>query len=179
MPIDKNLEEKGSREDNAYRFIERVTKSTQASKSGSLMTNDKAFSELKEMCTELRHCTEHVTSLCLEVNELKQLLEASRKQLQSARCALCDVTNGKLKQKKGRDRTEGKAAKLQCLYSSLEADFVQLINENTDLSMAISAAESELISGNSTDTSTSSGDKDFSIQTKHGKRYSPAIRKLY
>lgn len=45
--------------------------------------------------------------------------------------------------------------------------------------MAISTEESELFSGHSTDTSTSGGGKDFSIQTKHKKRCSPAIRKLH
>lgn len=89
------------------------------------------------------------------------------------------MTNEKLKLKKERERAERKAAKLQCLHSSLEEDVVQLINENTDLSMAISAVQSELISTDPAGTFANSSDKDFSVQTKCGRRYSPAIRKLY
>ena len=69
--------------------------------------------------------------------------------------------------------------KFQEFHSSLEEDIARMQEDNIDLSMAISALKTELASISS-DTSTCTGsDVDFSIQTKCGRRYSPAIRKLY
>ena len=174
IAIDKNVRERGSRPDNVYRFIERVAKSSESDK---LMTYDKGacITELKTMRSELKHCTDHVTSLNREVNELKQQLEESRKQLHSAQDALRDVTNNKLRLKKQRDIAERKASKLRDQNLSLEQEVAQLIDENTDLSVAISEVESELIGADACIL----GDREYTIQTKHGRRYSPAIRKLY
>ena len=62
----------------------------------------------------------------------------------------------------------------------LEEEVAQLQEDNIDLSVAISAVQSELtsISVDTTCTSTVC-DVDFCIETKCGRRYSPAIRKLY
>ena len=175
VAIDKNLKEKGSRSDNVYRFIERVAKSSEPDK---LMTYGKGITELKTLRAGVKHCTELITDLSTQVNELAQQLEASRIQLQSAQCALRDVTKEKIKQMKQRDIAERKAAKLQRWRFSLEEDVAQLLDENTDLSIAISAVEKELISDDYIDTC-AAGNEDFSFQTKRGRRYSPAIRKLY
>ena len=144
------------------------------------MTYDKDIAELKAMRADVKHCTEHIAKLNVEVSELKQQLQTSRKQLHSAQCALRDVSDERLKLKKQRDMAARKAAKFQGLRSSLEEEIAQLQEENFDLSMAISAVEGELtsISDDDTDTCTG-GNEDFSIQTKCGRRYSPAIRKLY
>lgn len=141
------------------------------------MTYDKGacITELKTMRSELKHCTDHVTSLNREVNELKQQLEESRKQLHSAQDALRDVTNNKLRLKKQRDIAERKASKLRDQNLSLEQEVAQLLDENTDLSVAISEVESELIGADACIL----GDREYTIQTKHGRRYSPAIQKLY
>ena len=50
------------------------------------------------------------------------------------------------------------------------------MDENTDLLLAIAEVESELLS---TSECNVAGMTDFCIQTKCGRRYSPAIRKLY
>ena len=179
VAIDKNLKEKRSRVDNVYRFIERVAKSRQSSDNLMTYGPDSEVVEVKVMRAEMKHCTEQVEQLNVEVIELKQQLEASRKQLQSSRCALRDVTNEKLALRKQRDIAERKAVKFQEFHSSLEDDIAQMQEDNIDLSMAISALKTELASISS-DTSTCTGsDVDFSIQTKCGRRYSPAIRKLY
>ena len=176
LQLIKNLKEKGSRPDNVYRFIENIAKSEPSDK---LMTYGKStyVNELKAMRAEVQQSTEHITQIDIEVNELKQKLEVSRKQLHSAQCALRDITNEKLKIKKQRDRAEKKAAKMEGLRLSLEEDISHLLDQNSDLSMAISAVDYEACSG---DFTTSAGaNDDFSFQTKCGRRYSPAIRKLY
>ena len=52
-----------------------------------------------------------------------------------------------------------------------------LIDENSDLLFALSELEIELASGNFTPCK--DADEDFTIQTKCGLSYSPAIRKFY
>ena len=103
----------------------------------------------------------------MEVSELRQQLEASRKELHSARCALKDVTNERMIQKK-RDIAEKKAAMLQELQGSLE-EVAQL---HVDLSLAISEVENELESIFADCTTMHAvSDEDFVIQTKCGRRY--------
>ena len=160
VAIDKNLKEKGSRPDNVYRFIENIAKSEPSDK---LMMYGKStyVNELKAMRAQVQQSTEHITQIDIE---LKQKLEASRKQLHSARCALRDITN---EIKKQRDRAEKKAAKMEGLRLSLEEHISHLLDQNSDLSMAISAVDYEACSGDFT-TSAGASD-DFSFQTKCGR----------
>ena len=132
--------------------------------------------ELKSMRAEVKVCTENVSSLSCQVFELKQQLEESKRQFQAAKCALHDVTNEKAILQKQRDIAERKAAKLKKLQLYLEEDISHLVDENTDLLLAIPEVESELVS---TSECNVAGMTDFCIQTKCGRRYSPAIRKLY
>ena len=108
---------------------------------------------------------------------LKQQLESSKKQLRSAHCVLRDITNEKLLLKKQREISEKKLAKSKELQSFLEEEVSELHEQNIDLSMALSALESEL-SDDTVDTSYTD-DENFTFQTKLGRRYSPSIRKLY
>ena len=107
---------------------------------------------------------------------LKQQLESSKKQLRSAHCVLRDITNEKLLLKKQREISEKKLAKSKELQSFLEEEVSELHEQNIDLSMALSALESEL-SDDTVDTSYTD-DENFTFQTKLGRRYSPSIRKL-
>ena len=59
----------------------------------------------------------------------------------------------------------------------MKEEIAKLQENNIDLSLAISDLESELASNIATTHTV--GNVDFSIQTKSGRRYSPAIRKLY
>ena len=61
-------------------------------------------------------------------------------------------------------------------YALLENETAQLQEDNADFAATIAALESELAS--IPDNSTY-GNEDFTFQTKSGRRYSPAIRKLY
>ena len=174
LAIDKNLQEKGGRPDNVYRFIDRI----QVSDPDELMVYAN-LAELKAMQAEVKHCTNHVSDLTCQVSELKFQLEESRKQLESAKCALCDVTNEKMKLQRQKDMVEKKAIRLQKLQFSLEEDISHLLDENTDLLMAITEVEEELVSESRLSEMEVAGMSEFCIQTKHGRRYSPAIRKLY
>ena len=82
LAIDKNLREIGRHPDNIYRFIERVATTTEPDE---LMTY-KSVTELKDMRAEVKHCTEHVSTLSCQVSELKQQLEESREQLHLQVC---------------------------------------------------------------------------------------------
>ena len=174
LAIDKNLQEKGGRPDNVYRFIDRI----QVSDPDELMVYG-SLAELKAMQAEVKHCTNHVSHLTCQVSELKFQLEESRKQLEFANCALCDVTYEKMKLQRQKDMGEKKAIRLQKLQFSLEEDISHLLDENTDLLMAITEVEEELVSESRLSEMEVAGMSEFCIQTKHGRRYSPAIRKLY
>ena len=173
LAIDKNLQGKGGRPDNIYRFIERVTSATD---SDEVMIY-KGVTELNAMQAEVKHCTENVSTLSCQVSELKQQLEESTKQLQAAKCALRDITNEKCRLQRQRDIAERRAAKIKKLHLSLEDDFSHLLDENADLLVTIAEVENELVSEGHSCSAV--GMKEFCIETKSGRRYSPAIRKLY
>ena len=103
LAIDKNLQEKGGRPDNVYRYIDRI----QVSDPDELMVYG-SLAELNAMQVEVKHCTNHVSDLTCQVSELKFQLEESRKQLESAKHALCDVTNEKMKLQRQKDMVEKK-----------------------------------------------------------------------
>ena len=170
LAIDKNL---GGRPDNVYRYIERVAS---VSEPDQLMSYGCA-TEVRSMRADIKHCTGHVYNLSSQVSELKQQLTESKKELEAAKCALRDVTNEKVRLRKQKDIAERRALRLRKLQLSLEEDISHLLEENTDLVMAITEVENELVSEKS--SFDVAGMKDFCIQTKNGRRYSPAIRKLY
>ena len=184
IAIDHNLKEKGSRADNVYRFIEGICKSKKPPDTLMSYGLDQAGAdrcEVKSMQLEVKDCRDQVENITTEYCELKKKFEASRRQLQAARQALRDVTDEKLKLQQQRDAAEKKATlfhKLKSEYALLEEDLIQLQEENVEFSTAVAALETELASV-SDHTTTSSSNTDFTFQTKSGRRYSPAIRKLY
>ena len=180
VAIDKNLKDRGSRADNVYRFIERVVECSQSSDATMSYGLDKEIVEVKALRKKVKHCTETLDKFSKETDELRKQLEDSKKQLCSARCALRDVTNEKLVLLKRKDIAEKKAVKCQELGSFLEEEVARLQEDNVDLSIAMSELENELASFPDDRTGTCKADDvDFSIHTKCGRRYSPAIRKLY
>ena len=182
IAIDQNLKNRGTRADNVYRLIERVCQSKQPSTSLMSYGPDQAAADVKVMRTQLKECTKQVEEMTSEYNELKRKFEASRKQLHCAQQALRDVTNEKLKVQKQRDAAKKKAEKFKQLrseYGLLEEEFMQLQEENLEVSTAIAALETELTSESDNYNTTVSDIADFTFQTKSGRRYSPAIRKLY
>ena len=73
---------------------------------------------------------------------------------------------------------ENKAEELQCEYRLLEEEFIQLQEENLEISTAVAALERKLASV-SDENYTAPDDTDFTFWTRSGRRYSPTIRKLY
>ena len=172
--IDPTLNAKGSRPDNVYRLIERISRSTQPPNTMmSYGTSDKSTVEVQ---MEASSCTKHVEAMSFECIQLREKLEVSHKQLSCARKALQIITNEKIELKKQCNTAKIKATKIKSKYEVLEDNFAQLEEDNIELSTAISDLQSELES-NPDDTSDCDGD--FSILTKHGRRYSPVVRKLY
>ena len=72
-----------------------------------------------------------------------------------------------------------KFKKLGSEYGLLEEEFVQLQEENLEISTAVTALERELASVFDDNNIPVNDVMDFTFQTKSGRRYSPAIRKLY
>ena len=70
------------------------------------------LSEIKTLQFSTKHCTEQVQKLSMEVTELKQQLESSKKQLHSAHCVLRGITNEKLLLKKQREISEKKTCQV-------------------------------------------------------------------
>ena len=174
LAIDKNLHEKGGRPDNIYRLIDRVAKCSNVDE----MMVYGSLTELRSMQAEVKEYTDRVFDLTCQVSELKHQLEESRKELHSARSELSDVTKQKVRLHRQREIAEKRAFKLQKLQWALEEDISHLVDENTDLLMTITEVENELVTEEKCAVSVA-GMSDFCIQTKNGRRYSPAIRKLY
>ena len=70
-----------------------------------------------------------------------------------------------------------KFSKSKELNSYLEEELASLHEENVDLSMALSSLEAEL--SNDTENMFVGDEKNFTFQTKLGRKYSPSIQKLY
>ena len=178
IAIDSNLKEKGMREGNVYRFIERAIKS--GGQSSKRLMSYGLDMEIKAMQAETKRCIQEVEAVTSEYSELKKKFEKSRRELCSTRKALRDITNENVTLKKRCDTAGKKACRFHDLrseYALLEDEYAQLQEENEDFSAAISALQGELAS--ISDDSLCSDNGDFTFQTKSGRRYSPAIRKLY
>ena len=95
IAIDSNFKEKGSRPDNVYRFIERITKSQQQSDKPMVYVKDLYRKEVKDLTSQLKQCNEQLIELNTECSELKQQFKDSRDQLGASKIALGDITNEK------------------------------------------------------------------------------------
>ena len=179
--IDQNFKDRGMRADNVYRLIERICQSKQPSSSLMSYGPDKAAADVRVMQTQMKECAKQVEQITSEYSELKRKFEESRKQLRSAQQALRDVTNEKLLLQKQRNTAEKKAEKFKKLRSEygLLEELMHLQEENLEISTAVAALETELASVSDDKTTIVDDIADFTFQTKSGRRYSPAIRKLY
>ena len=130
--------------------------------------------------------------MSVEMNVLKQKLEESKQQLELACNTLNVVTNEKMRLQEQWCNAERKVLKYKKASTSLKEDFSKLMEENTNLLLAV---QDELNNNKITDDSfgspVSSTDacehvtdapthskNEFTFQTKEG-RYSSSIRKLY
>ena len=181
IEIDENMKKKGSHPDNVYRFVDKTVKSNQ-SLGHRLMAYhpDDHQTEMRPLRSDLSSCTKQVETLNADVSELKQQLEASRQELQVARCALRDVTNERQILVKQKETCQTNFEKSKKVQFHLEEEITSLHLENVDLSMALSDLVSDLCEENSSVDSYDADTHDsFTFQTKNSRQYSPAIRKLY
>ena len=95
IAIDSNFKEKGSRPDNVYRCIERISKSQQQSDKPMVYVKDLYCKEVKDITSQLKQCNEQLIELNTECSELKQQFKDSRDQLGAFKLALRDITKEK------------------------------------------------------------------------------------
>ena len=193
LAIDKFLLEKTDRPDNAYRFIDNLTKAKYTSSKpvdyGCRAVIERQFEE----------CQKQLENMNIEVTELKGKLEESHHKMQSAHDALRAVTNEKSSLQSEKLIAERKAMKYREDNDMMQKDCKKLIEENLDLSATILDVRDELSKHDNEipydDCQATSNDcefmaslpphnhscnaSSFTIQTKQGRRYSPSIRKLY
>jgi hypothetical protein len=177
IAIDHNLKERRIRADNAYRLIEKLSLMKCAC-SNELMSY--GVDEVTLKCKRnLKECKDQIDNLTTEVSEIKKQLEFSKNQLQATQNILRDVTNQKIILKKQCDAAgrnlKALTKKSAKIHSALTKELEHIMQENCDLSEAVSALENEL----SVESELPLHDGDFTFKTKDGRRYSPAIRKLY
>lgn len=186
IAIDKNLQVKGCRPDNAYRFIQRVVysklpRSTQ-------MNYGSQEQEIKSLKSKVEVCTQEVEKLKSDQEKMKKDNKRMKKELDQVKCALRDITNSQRTAERHRDVLQKQASRLKECYISkvedyyrLEAVFEELEEANLVLSGTLTAVEEELsVVSSATSITVDADDMSFCFKTKSGKRmYSPAIRKLY
>ena len=182
MAIDHKLRLKDCCADNVYRFIEQISYLSQA---GDVLMTYELFQSTscltknneRMFCMGRRIKLESYRTKKGEVIELKKELQASRKQVQSTRQALKDLTNESSTLKKQRDNAREKFSRFKEIQALLE-DIAELQEENRDLSKALVAVEAELLYISEKEPQHNLTD-DFTIPTKKGRTYSPTIRTLY
>jgi len=84
IAIDANLQVKGCRADNAYRFIQRIAQSNLPR--NTLMNYSFEEWKVKSLEMEVEKCSQQVQKLTLDCDAMK-------KELEETRCELKDVTN--------------------------------------------------------------------------------------
>lgn len=87
LSIDVNLWEKGCRPDNIYRFVDKLS-----DKKPGIPMSYCHIAAVHNMKREITKCNEDIQALTTEVSELKQQLQQSREQLETASIALCSIT---------------------------------------------------------------------------------------
>lgn len=190
MAIDTNF--KRMRADNAYRLIERLpgcveskimsygTDLTAAQQIEPIQSQPEASTQLIEaMYTEAKASTQQIETLTLQCEQLKKRFDKSRKELTCARKALQNITSEKEKLRNQCSTAKAKAKEAKLDYTVLENTFTELQDENMDLSYVVVDLQGKLESCSEELYCKTNTDREFSLQTKHGRRYSPSIRHLY
>ena len=171
--IDDNFQEKESRPDNIYRFVDNIVSSKIRLSNDPMPYN---IPVIKSTGTMLKYCTKTIQELNAECADLRAKMEVSRSQLMMKSRALRDVTN-----ENRYLANKNEVAKIQ--IGNLKAANTQMETECTRLEM-IENLDLEEFSAVSTDNErplkSSSADDELTLQNIIGHRkYSPEIRKLY
>ena len=174
IAIDANLQVKGCRADNAYRFIQRIAQSNLPR--NTLMNYGFEERKVKSLEVEVEKCSQQVQKLTLDCVAMK-------KELEETRCALKDVTNRQRIAEKQRDKCQKQVTKLQDCYASAVSDCGKLENvvedvveENASLSEALTSIQRELSAlSNAASITIDTTKMCFCFTTKTGDRmYSPS-----
>uniref|UniRef100_A0A1X7T216 Uncharacterized protein n=1 Tax=Amphimedon queenslandica TaxID=400682 RepID=A0A1X7T216_AMPQE len=168
MAIDDRLCHSGVRPDNVYRFIETISKHDEDAPVKYL----KSKQEISDPIQVVRDNAHDIQALNSEIKSL-------RKKLHSAQTSLEDVTNTAETYKLQRDCARRKATYYKSIQSTLLEDLAAVQEDYCDLSEEMAALQQELSAENKSITDVCFSDENFTIATKLGRKYSPAIRKLY
>ena len=186
IAIDKNLQARGLRPDNAYRFIERIATSNQPR--NSIVKYGLEDIQLNTVQLQVKECTEQIKKLVTLVNGLKKENAETVKELQCTKHALRDVTNEVKVIKKQWAKAAKEATSLEKEYNSVASDCAILEEsientreDNLKLSTALGLVQMELSTiKNATTIYFDLKQMNFSFETKSGSiQYLPAVRKLY
>jgi len=170
--IDGNFREKGSRPDNLYQFVERITSSRKQSDESMVYE----VQAMKVMKSQLRKCHDQINELHSDCAEIRKQFEISGKKLRAATLSLHDMTKENESLKRKYELTKLKADKLKNATELLNSKCTKLQVENLEL-LYINDSDNESCDA---DTSYQSGEADKleDIVGDHHK-YSPEIRMLY
>ena len=112
-----------------------------------------------------------------DIQVMNSQIKSLKKQLRSAQTSLKDVTNTAETYKMQRDYARRKATYYKSIQSTLLEDLASAQEDYFGLSEDVAALQQELSAEN--ESTTGFSDENFTIATKLGRRYSPAVRKLY
>lgn len=179
IAIDRNLQVKGCRPDNAYHFIQRVVESNLPQ--SSQMDYGLQKQEINTLKSKIETCTQQVEKLTSDHKRMKKELDQMKR-------ALRDITDSKHTAERQRDVLQKQAGRLKerytsklCDYNQLEAVFEEVEETNFMMSDTLAAVEDELsVLLGATSITIDTSKMLFCFTSKSGERtYSPAIRKLY
>ena len=184
IAIDKSLQEKKMRPDNAYRFVETLV--TSSLPRNTVVNYNIEKGTVKVLESDLKQCNEQIQKLTEDFAAMKLQLEDTKKELDSTQHTLENAIN-EVKRNNLKMRQKN-ACKMEefCEHTiadslSLDEEIAVIKAENVELSKTLSSIQKEL-STFITDAVSIAVDSDsnFIIETKTGGRqYSTGIRKLY
>ena len=180
IAIDKNLEKKEMRPDNAYRFVERLIASSLPR--SNVVSYNLEKSAIKDLQSELKHCSDEILKLTADFAAMKLQLEDTKKELHSTKSALGDVINeAKCHNKQMLQNKTSEMEEFIADNLSLEEEIAIIKEKNVELSKALVSVQNELSTVVTDAVSiTVDNDSNFVIETKTGgTQYSASIRSLY
>ena len=170
MSIDKHLLYEGVRPENVYRFIQTIA---EHNGDGPIKYHkDKVAVSVSS--NSMQENAQDIEALHAEVIALKKQLNESRKELRSTQSTLKEAINKAHVFKTQHDSAQNKVTYYKGVQNVLLEDLAE-IEEEYSLSEEMAALELESTASKLTECP----QEDFTIETKCGMRYSPAIRKLY
>ena len=123
--IDCNFQEKGSRPDNTYRFVENIVASERQSDSPMLYN----IPVIRSTSSMLRQCSQQIQELNVECTKLRKKVEASHTKFRATNRALRDITNQNHQRSKKYELSKAKASKLKDRNAQLETKCALLFQE--------------------------------------------------